>query len=245
MLAYREVSAHINPSTLLGNLLHGYWKLQFIVDFPIKNCIFHSHISLPEGKHSQPAAFFSAQRSFPAPATPMTQLSPQPRCAHSRAARMTSTFPVPQRSVIRVTTDFDGFWWPQNGGCWIRGIMNSLYIQYIPMGYLMSLIQFDPHRSLSRGLVQGNCHVETAMVFFHQILGHPVKQWEIILNGTPPNDLMPFGGYWCRVDMGWHYPFNLFSEWSRDCASDRGLWLGSKDTLHCPESLFQLQYHNS
>ena len=64
--------------------------------------------------------------------------------------------------------------------------MNSLYIQYIPMGYLMSLIQFDPHRSLSRGLVQGNCHVETAMVFFHQILGHPVKQWEIILNGTPP-----------------------------------------------------------
>ena len=26
------------------------------MDFPIKNCIFHSHISLPEGKHSQPAA---------------------------------------------------------------------------------------------------------------------------------------------------------------------------------------------
>ena len=58
----------------------------------------------------------------------------------------------------------------------------------------MSLIQFDPHRSLSRGLVQGNCHVETAMVFFHQILGHPVKQWEIILNGTPPM-------IWCRLGV--------------------------------------------
>jgi hypothetical protein len=34
--------------------------------------------------------------SVPAAATPMTQLSPHPRCAHSSAARITFTFPVQQ-----------------------------------------------------------------------------------------------------------------------------------------------------
>lgn len=33
--------------------------------------------------------------ALPAPATPMTQLSPHPRWAHSKAARITSTLPVP------------------------------------------------------------------------------------------------------------------------------------------------------
>ena len=33
-----------------GNLLHSYWKWQFIVDFPIKNGgFFHSYVKLPEG----------------------------------------------------------------------------------------------------------------------------------------------------------------------------------------------------
>ena len=102
--------------------------------------------------------------------------------------------------------------------------MNSWYIQYIPiyipilgwlkccfLGYLMSLIQFDPHRSLSRGLVQGNCHVETAMVFFPSNIRASCKTMGNNLKWYTPNDLMPFGGYWCRVDMGWHGIPSTFS----------------------------------
>ena len=32
-----------------GNGWHSYWKWPFIVEFPIKNVIFHSYVSLPEG----------------------------------------------------------------------------------------------------------------------------------------------------------------------------------------------------
>ena len=34
-----------------GNLLHSYWKWPRIVDFPIKNGVFHGYVSLPEGNH--------------------------------------------------------------------------------------------------------------------------------------------------------------------------------------------------
>ena len=39
---------HLLPS---GNLLHSYWKWPFIVDLPIEMVIFHSYVSLPDGRH--------------------------------------------------------------------------------------------------------------------------------------------------------------------------------------------------
>ena len=46
--------------------------------------------------------------SFPDAATPITQLTPQPRWAHSRAARITSTLPVQSTAAGNATEAHDG-----------------------------------------------------------------------------------------------------------------------------------------
>jgi len=44
----RRVSG-LHMAIASGNLTVCYWKWPFIVDLPIKNCDFHSYVSLPEG----------------------------------------------------------------------------------------------------------------------------------------------------------------------------------------------------
>ena len=157
------------------------------MDFPIKNCIFHSHISLPEGKTFSTGGFFQCPAVLPG-ARHANDAALAPAAVRALQGRAHDLH-IPSASGVGHPGDNRFRWiWPENGGCWIRGIMNSLYIQYIPiyipilgwlkcyfLGYLMSLIQFDPHRSLSRGLVQGNCHVETAMVFCPSNIGASCK----------------------------------------------------------------------